>query len=134
MSLQYDPLTCLEDEIKRFMRTNTFTPMEVTGFYLHARCVVSDVKQLRTENAALRAEVERLNRRLTESNQAFAVLDGVRTRAESRAEVAEADVERLDWLDGRRREIETGLWQWSIWHNRPVGVRAAIDGVKGGKP
>jgi regulator of replication initiation timing len=89
---------------------------------------------LERENAVLRVEVERLNRKLTESNQAFAVLDGVRTRAESRAEVAEADVERLDWLDGRSREIETGLWQWSIWHNRPVGVRAAIDEVKGGKP
>ncbi len=50
----YDPLECLEREVERFKRTNTFTPMEVTGFYIQAACVIHELKQLRTENESLR--------------------------------------------------------------------------------
>ena len=50
----YDPLSSLEAEVERFMRTNTFTPMEVTGFYIHARCVATELRSLREENKYLR--------------------------------------------------------------------------------
>jgi len=50
----FDALDALETEVERFMRSNRFTPMEVTGFYIQARCVISELKQLRTENEYLR--------------------------------------------------------------------------------
>ena len=50
----YDPLVSLDREVERFMRTNLFTPMEVTGFYIQARCVISELRQLRQENEYLR--------------------------------------------------------------------------------
>lgn len=50
----YDPLNSLEREVERFMQTNRFTPMEVTGFYLQARCVISELKRLRQENEYFR--------------------------------------------------------------------------------
>ena len=50
----YDPLNSLDREVERFMRTNLFTPMEVTGFYIQARCVISELRQLRQENEHLR--------------------------------------------------------------------------------
>jgi hypothetical protein len=51
---KYDPLDSLEKEVERFMQTNLFTPMEVTGFYIQARCVISELKQARKENEYLR--------------------------------------------------------------------------------
>lgn len=51
---KYDPLDSLEKEVERFMRTNLFTPMEVTGFYIQARCVISELKEARKENEYLR--------------------------------------------------------------------------------
>jgi hypothetical protein len=51
---QYDPLYCLEREGNRFLETNTFTPMDVTGFYIQAMCVISEAQRLREENKALR--------------------------------------------------------------------------------
>ena len=50
----YDPLESLNREVDRFMRTNIFTPMEVTGFYIQARCVIAELRSLRTENEHLR--------------------------------------------------------------------------------
>lgn len=40
-----------------------------------------------------------------------------------------ADRDRLDWLDKRGKEVETGLWQWAVWNNQPSGIRVAIDAV-----
>lgn len=56
---KYDPLDSLEKEVERFMQTNLFTPMEVTGFYIQARCVISELKQARKENEYLRNVRER---------------------------------------------------------------------------
>lgn len=58
-SKKYDPLESLESEVERFMRTNLFTPMEVTGFYIQARCVISELKATRKENEYLRNVRER---------------------------------------------------------------------------
>lgn len=55
----YDPLDSLEKEVERFMETNLFTPMEVTGFYIQARCVISELRGLRKENEYLRNVRER---------------------------------------------------------------------------
>ena len=39
-SAAYIPAQCLREEVERFKRTNRFTPMEVTGFYLQAAVVL----------------------------------------------------------------------------------------------
>jgi hypothetical protein len=52
---KYDPLECLEAEVKRFRETNTFNPLYVTGFYIQAGCVINEIKELRKENARLQA-------------------------------------------------------------------------------
>jgi hypothetical protein len=57
----YDPLDSLEAEVARFMQTNTFTPMEVTGFYLQSRCVISELKLARKELEVLRTVSARQN-------------------------------------------------------------------------
>lgn len=44
---EYDPLDCLDKEIQRFKSTNQFSPMLVTGFYLQAACVVTELKESR---------------------------------------------------------------------------------------
>lgn len=55
----YDPLECLEAEVKRFRETNTFTPLYVTGFYIQAGCVISEIRELRKENEHLRMVLDR---------------------------------------------------------------------------
>lgn len=59
INTDYDPLNSLESEVERFMQTNLFTPMEVTGFYIQARCVISELRELRKENEYLRKVRER---------------------------------------------------------------------------
>ncbi len=54
----FDPLAALDEEVERFTKTNLFTPMEVTGFYLQARCVVGELKRAREELQTLRARVK----------------------------------------------------------------------------
>ena len=50
---KYDPLDSLEKEVSRFMDTNRFNGMQVTGFYIQSRCVINELKELRKENARL---------------------------------------------------------------------------------
>ena len=38
----YNPAQCLRAEVERFKATNTFTPMEVTGFYIQAAVVLHE--------------------------------------------------------------------------------------------
>lgn len=51
-SAEYVAAKCLREEVARFKRTNRFTPMEVTGFYIQAAVVLDEheamVKALRT--------------------------------------------------------------------------------------
>ena len=78
----YDPLVSLDREVERFMRTNLFTPMEVTGFYIQARCVISELRQLRQENEYLRKvrdrqhEIIRRHERTINQYEEQAVDDG----------------------------------------------------------
>ena len=78
----YDPLVSLDREVERFMRTNLFTPMEVTGFYIQARCVISELRQLRQENEHLRKvrdrqhEIIRRHERTINQYEEQAVDDG----------------------------------------------------------
>lgn len=47
MMEEYCPLQCLNEEIQRFKATNQFSPMLVTGFYLQAACVVTELNETR---------------------------------------------------------------------------------------
>jgi hypothetical protein len=42
----YNPAQCLRAEVERFKATNTFTPMEVTGFYLQAAVVLHEHRRM----------------------------------------------------------------------------------------
>ena len=44
----YCPVTSLQAEVERFFKTNTFTPMEVTNFYVQARCALTYIDELET--------------------------------------------------------------------------------------
>jgi hypothetical protein len=46
MSEPYNPVQCLREEVQRFKATNTFTTMQVTGFYLQAAVVLDYVSDL----------------------------------------------------------------------------------------
>lgn len=50
MGTDYDPVECLRQEVKRFKETNTFTPMQVTGFYIQAAVVLDILDRLRIEH------------------------------------------------------------------------------------
>jgi hypothetical protein len=41
--MSYDPVDSLDSEVKRFFKTNTFTAMEVTNFYMQARLVLTEL-------------------------------------------------------------------------------------------
>src|SRR5271157_5726302 len=41
----YDPAECLRAEVERFKATNTFTPMQVTNFYMQAGLVLDRLKE-----------------------------------------------------------------------------------------
>ena len=41
----YNPIDALKEECERFKKTNTFNPMQVTGFYIQAACVISEVER-----------------------------------------------------------------------------------------
>ena len=43
----YDPVKTLQAEVNRFKATNRFTPMEVTGFYIHAAVVLDELKSIK---------------------------------------------------------------------------------------
>ena len=47
MAGDYDPVECLREEVKRFKATNKFTPLLVTGFYVQAGLVLSELDQWR---------------------------------------------------------------------------------------
>lgn len=51
---EYIPSQCLREEVQRFKRTNTFTPMEVTGFYIQAAVVLDEHAAMVEELADLR--------------------------------------------------------------------------------
>ena len=42
----YNPAQCLRAEVERFKATNTFTPMEVTGFYIQAAVVLHEHRRM----------------------------------------------------------------------------------------
>lgn len=44
--VEYNPVRCLSDEVKRFKATNRFTPMQVTGFYIQAAVVLDYLREL----------------------------------------------------------------------------------------
>jgi hypothetical protein len=50
----YDPVKCLQEEVDRFKKTNTFTPMEVTGFYIQAAVVLDELARERELTARLK--------------------------------------------------------------------------------
>lgn len=45
-SIEYIPAQCLREEVERFKATNTFTPMDVTGFYLQAAVVLNEHRDM----------------------------------------------------------------------------------------
>lgn len=53
----YDPIESLREEVNRFLATNTFTPMLVTGFYVQAKVVLAEVDRLKEENEKLTAQL-----------------------------------------------------------------------------
>jgi hypothetical protein len=55
----YDPVECLRAEVKRFKETNVFTPMLVTGFYLHAAVVLDQLEEAKQEIAILKSKLGR---------------------------------------------------------------------------
>lgn len=71
---QYDPVKCLKDEVDRFKKTNTFSPMLVTGFYLHAACVLDELEMVRNERDHYRKSNETQGRIRTELYERCEVL------------------------------------------------------------
>lgn len=74
----YDPVECLRKEVERFKATNTFTPMEVTNFYVQAGLVLAErdrlveqVRQADIKRAWLESEYNRMGRALNAGHQAY---------------------------------------------------------------
>jgi len=42
----YNPAQCLRAEVERFIATNRFTPMDVTGFYIQAAVVLDEHRRM----------------------------------------------------------------------------------------
>jgi hypothetical protein len=61
----YDPVESLTREVERFKATNQFSPMLVTGFYLQAACVLTELKQTRKENSKLAVRVKFLENQVS---------------------------------------------------------------------
>ena len=57
---RYDPLDSLEKEVVRFMATNQFNAMDVTGFYIQSRCVINELKELRKENERMKYRIMKM--------------------------------------------------------------------------
>lgn len=74
-SADYDPLECLSAEVERFKATNQFTPMLVTGFYLQAACVITELRAAR-----------KLIKKQREALEADALADKLFERAEAHRE------------------------------------------------
>jgi hypothetical protein len=60
----YDPVKCLQEEVSRFFKTNTFTPMEVTNFYAQARVVLDVLGRAQDENKRLKSRVVNLEKQV----------------------------------------------------------------------
>lgn len=59
----YNPVQCLQEEVRRFKATNRFTPMDVTGFYIQAAVVLDYVRELEESlNRLLKASGNQLHR------------------------------------------------------------------------
>lgn len=58
----YNAAECLREEVLRFKSTNTFTPMEVTGFYIQAAVVLDEHAALTVRCAELEKERDAFSR------------------------------------------------------------------------
>lgn len=54
----YNPVECLQEEVDRFKQTNTFNPMQVTGFYIQAAVVLNYLKMLEEQMDKLISRAE----------------------------------------------------------------------------
>lgn len=92
MTSEYDPVKCLREEVERFKRTNKFTPMLVTGFYLQAAVVLDEHARLTAEIASLRSQL------LTFSTHEKSFIADRERAFEQELEGLREDRETLDWL------------------------------------
>jgi phage shock protein A len=83
----YDPVKCLQEEVDRFKRTNRFTAMDVTGFYIQAAVVLDEITRLRAEIEEWRENQNLLRK---ENHQQAADLAASRADSESLATAVES--------------------------------------------
>ena len=83
VSDEYCPVKSLGEEVSRFMETNTFNAMQVTNFYMQARCVINEIQlknskiqELEKENHQAARLLQSLRKKLEES-ELYRDVDGI---------------------------------------------------------